>query len=574
MGSLARLRSSTFQRGALIALIAWAPGAAMLWIADRATHHAQLERGVDALHDVEEEIVSLLRAGGHDEEAEDEGEAADALFESFGPPVALGTRPGEAFSTFLDRYVARTNAALETVAADSPSVSGLRLRLAFLGEAKLPRHPPELLYELVERMSEEIPEDFHDGFFAIAEAEIEEQAEHDEAIVRLRSSELIQLLARPRLLAESEACLRVWEPDSVARLSAPATAPQLYRVGKGETPDLGEPAVFDGDDDARGWCLAREAELADGGRVRVGMRFDDTGMLLQRSRWRRDLLVVSGIPLVLLLGWLFARPVERFLRTVEVTAERQARGQVGTRLRLSEIDRDLATAARAVNHTFDHLERAVQALSQVGDSIAHDLRTPLSRLQGQLDLLRRYPESSPELIDAVQAEADQILETFNALLRIAQVESGQKRQGFRRFDLVQTVADVAELYGPVFAEKNITFIWRRPEGTHPAVGDRELWMQALSTLVENALKYTPAGGRVSLALDVQSINPRLVLRDSGPGIPEVERENVFRRFYRLERHRGERGSGLGLSLVAAVCDLHGAAIVLAGDPGLEVEITF
>ncbi len=274
------------------------------------------------------------------------------------------------------------------------------------------------------------------------------------------------------------------------------------------------------------------------------------------------------------MAWSFARPVERFLQQVRTLTKQQKHGNVGTRLRTSSIDRDLAIAARDVNRSLDHLERAVQALSQVGDSIAHDLRTPLSRLQGQLDLLRRYPESSPELIDAVQAEADQILATFNALLRIAQVESGQKRQGFQPFDLAKTVRDVAELYAPVFTEKGIAFRLRCADTPVEAFGDRELWLPVLANLVENALKYTPPGGRVGLTLDTTRPRHRLRLCDTGPGIPEFERDNVFRRFYRLDRHRGERGSGLGLSLVAAVCELHQASIALSGESGLTIEIEF
>lgn len=322
------------------------------------------------------------------------------------------------------------------------------------------------------------------------------------------------------------------------------------------------------------WCLVVERALSDGGVLLLGPRFDDDRSFLRRSRFLRDSVLLGGLPLALLLSWLLARPVLRFFETLGTAARRQERGDVGARLRITAMDPDLAVAVRAVNRTLDQLAHTVEALSRVGDNIAHDLRTQLSRLQGQLDLLRRHPDPDGELIDAVQGEADQLLATFNALLRIAQVESGQKKKGFRPFDLAETVANVAELYAPVFAEKDIAFEESVPGERIELLGDRDLWTQALSNMVENALKYTPEGGRVDLALETRGPERRIVLRDSGPGIPESERGNVFDRFYRLERHRGEPDNGLGLSLVAAVCELHRATITLGGDRGLTVEIVF
>ncbi|MEM7352593.1 MAG: HAMP domain-containing sensor histidine kinase, partial [Acidobacteriota bacterium] len=299
---------------------------------------------------------------------------------------------------------------------------------------------------------------------------------------------------------------------------------------------------------------------------------DERYALIRRGTTWRNLLLALGPLLALAVAWRQSRPVLRFLETLSIAARRQARGDVQARLRVSSSSPDLDLAVATVNRMLGQLEQTVQGLSRVSDSIAHDLRTPLSRLQGQLDLLRQSSSASDEIIEAVQGEADQLLETFNALLRIAQVESGSRKRGFRRLDFVEIVRNVAELYAPVFAEKDILFTLDVPDTRVDYNGDRDLWLQALSNLVENALKYTPGGGTVHLALDAGAMRPLIRLVDSGPGIPEPERENVFRRFYRLQRHRGERGNGLGLSLVGAVCELHHAEIRLGGENGLTVEI--
>ena len=158
------------------------------------------------------------------------------------------------------------------------------------------------------------------------------------------------------------------------------------------------------------------------------------------------------------------------------------------------------------------------------------------------------------------------------MLRIAQLEQGSYRRAFANFDLRTTVSDAVELYEPSIAEKRISLVVELPEASMSFLGDRDLWLQALSNALDNAMKYTPEGGTIRVSLQQAPTAWKLVIADSGPGIPAEEREHVLQRFYRLEAHRGTEGSGLGLSLVAAVCSLHQAHLELGGEPGLMVTI--
>lgn len=326
-------------------------------------------------------------------------------------------------------------------------------------------------------------------------------------------------------------------------------------------------------------CLARRWSFEGGGVLTLGHVVDREEPEVSLA-W----LVRFAAPwavLALLVGFLGAFRLARASITLVSDLERVRRhvaeGQLSTRLRRRDHGGDLDAAATAINDVLDRLDQAVSMLSEVTDNIAHDLRTPLTRLQGQLDLVRRSESPTPEMIEAVQEEAGQLLATFNALMRIAQVESGSRRKGFRTFDLTPLVTDVGDFYGPAMAEKPLAFSCHVPPEPVEVHGDPDLWMQALSNLLDNAMKYTPAHGRVYLELrpgDPRSGVPvQIRLRDSGSGIPEHELDKVFQRFYRLSLHRKQKGSGLGLSLVAAICELHRAEIHLENQNGLMVLIT-
>ncbi len=552
------LRSSAFRSAVLAALVVWTPGALLLSL-----HHREWSRHV--LESTAEEIEGIY---------EELWEAAHehrflSLEEELGEPLEdLDELDAESLWEFRQLYLERI---LEERRFRRGEL-GLELRLAVLGKADEEILAQAPLEALVELMEEEVPEEFHDLVDDLLEPHIDAQEDAAESL-EMGTRDLITAIEHSEIFDEPWACIRLDDAAGRPLLSNFDDVVATVEDGRFTIARLSGAKPFEDQfDGLEPACLIDQRSLDDGSQLMVGPRIDRRYQLIRRSAGRRDLLLAIGLPLALVVAWLQSRPLARFLAALGAAARRQERGEVTARLQIAPDGRDLTFAVDTINRMLARLEQTMQGLSRVSDSIAHDLRTPLSRLQGQLDLLKQSSDPSGELIEAVQDEADQLLQTFNALLRIAQVESGTKKQGFRDLDLAGIVHDVAELYAPVFAEKSIDFTVGVPRRRVAYRGDRDLWLQALSNLVENALKYTPEGGRVDLQLNDRGQRPRIRLADSGPGIPEGERENVFRRFYRLQRHRGERGSGLGLSLVGAVCDLHGADIRLGGDRGLCVDI--
>jgi signal transduction histidine kinase len=209
--------------------------------------------------------------------------------------------------------------------------------------------------------------------------------------------------------------------------------------------------------------------------------------------------------------------------------------------------------------------------------VAHDLRTPLNRLRNRLEeTLRHLDPAGKEAVEIESAmrETDQIIATFNALLLIAEADAGVTRGAMASIDLAPIADDVAELYAPLAEEKNVT-LEIKPAGATVIEGNRSLISQALANLIDNAIKYTPSGGNVSVWPAMTPDGVDLIVADTGPGIPAAERARVVERFVRLEASRNSPGTGLGLSLVAAVARLHGAQLVLDDNaPGLKAIIRF
>lgn len=321
-------------------------------------------------------------------------------------------------------------------------------------------------------------------------------------------------------------------------------------------------------------CLVTERMLADGGHLTYGVPFDNYLGTIQRLAQLRfwGLLVTAIVPLVTLT--LVTTGALRQIRVILDICDRVAAGDLKQRIPLrGNAGTDLDRIATSINNMLDQIEQLMEGVREVSDAIAHDLKTPLARLRGQLELLLSISERSDDAIDAVIAEADQVLNAFNALLRIAQLEQGTRRQAFVHFDFAALLPPLRDIFELVFADKNIRFqIDTGSETTFPVYGDRDLWLQAVSNLLDNAYKYTPAGGAVTISLRRDGAQIILQIRDTGPGIPSSERRNVFKRFYRLEKHRSQKGTGLGLSLVAAVCKVHHATVELDNDNGLVIDI--
>ena len=279
--------------------------------------------------------------------------------------------------------------------------------------------------------------------------------------------------------------------------------------------------------------------------------------------------------LALIGGWLLSHRVLRRLEAINQTSREIMEGDLSRRIPVGGGGDDFDQLAAGLNTMLARIEALMAGVRQVADNIAHDLRTPLARLHTKLELLSaELGEGHPAAATAAQTivDTEEILTTFNALLRIARIEAGGRRAAFARVDLAPLVADLAELYEPVAAERgqHLALATAQPAWV---VGDRDLLFQALGNLVDNAVKYTPEGGRVDLSLRCEDQHAVIEVADDGPGIPADLHGEVFRRFVRADSSRSTPGSGLGLSLVQAVVQLHGAAIELLDNrPGLRVRV--
>lgn len=219
----------------------------------------------------------------------------------------------------------------------------------------------------------------------------------------------------------------------------------------------------------------------------------------------------------------------------------------------------------------------MSSLKQVSTDIAHDLRTPLARLRQRLESVRRHPREVSEYEDAIDCamqDTDAIIETFNALLRISQIEAGARKARFAPVDLSALLERLLDVYAEVAAEEGHRIETEIETGVE-IVGDGELLTQMVANLIENAINHCPSPAQIVISLKADERSAVLRISDDGPGIPAKERQKVFRRLYRLDRSRTSPGSGLGLSMVAAIAELHGAHIeALDNEPGLNMQVTF
>ena len=319
---------------------------------------------------------------------------------------------------------------------------------------------------------------------------------------------------------------------------------------------------------------ARAFELAGDFHLLVGRD------LTERRQFQHIILLSlgGGLGAVLLLGSIggvvSGRYLLRRLDAINATSAEILAGSLDRRVPVGRRGDEFDRLATNLNQMLDRIEHLMIGLREVTDSVAHDLRSPLTRLRGQLELaLLDEPKGGQRAAVLEQAigEVDGLLATFTALLSIAQAEAGAARASFQWLDLGEIAHDVAELYQPLAEEKGIVFAEHFAEG-QSVRGDRHLLSQALANLLDNAIKYTPSGGRIQMAV---TQGRKAIVADTGPGIPPDGMEKVLGRFVRLEQSRSTPGSGLGLSLVAAVATLHQAKLTLEDNgPGLRVTLEF
>lgn len=345
---------------------------------------------------------------------------------------------------------------------------------------------------------------------------------------------------------------------------------------------------------SRGWLelrLARRGDLPDTFHTVRGRSFDLAGgyrLFVGRDTAEREdfqRLIVRALVwalapaliLGLVGGTMLGRYSLRRVDAVRAASEDIVGGDLSRRVPLTGSGDEFDRLARTINRMLDQIDTLMTGMRTVTDSLAHDLRSPLTRAKSGIELaLREDVDSSAyrRVLEDTNAELETILRTFEALLNIAQAEAGVSRLGLASLDLSALVRDVFEVYQPMAEEAGLELQADFGAPLHIS-GHRQLLGQAIANLLDNAIKYTPVAGTVSIGLSHSTGGVRLVVGDTGPGIPETERDRVVQRFVRLDSSRGTPGSGLGLSLVAAVAKLHGARLDLEDNaPGLKVIVTF
>jgi signal transduction histidine kinase len=268
-------------------------------------------------------------------------------------------------------------------------------------------------------------------------------------------------------------------------------------------------------------------------------------------------MLLAGLIGAAIIGIGAVRRLDDVTRSIEEIVS----GNLSRRLPMHTKHDDVGRLVQVVNSMLDEIERLMHEVKGVCDAIAHDLRTPLTRLLAGLERVQRRAHTEAdyrEAIDATITETGNILHTFNSLLRISEIESHIRRHNFAVVNLSTITDDVAEYYEPTAENKGITLDYRRvPDGLPELQGDRNLLFEALANLVDNAIKFAPPNGHVSIQLFRDSRGFGVTIADDGPGIPPSERQAVLRRFYRAEASRHTPGNGLGLSLASAIAAMHG-----------------
>jgi len=313
--------------------------------------------------------------------------------------------------------------------------------------------------------------------------------------------------------------------------------------------------------------------LTDGRRLVIAHRADEVHEV--RETLLRALAggLIASLALALLGGLVMSSASLRRIEAMHRAAGAIRSGDLSRRLPADGSGDDFDKLAGIVNSMLSEIERLVGDIKAAGDNIAHDLRTPLTRLRTRLEgaLRRGGPlEAHRAAMEDAIADTDQILATFKALLRISEVEAGARRAGFTLVDLVRLIQSAAEFFEPLASESGLTFTAEVAPAA-PVRGDPDLLFEAVANLLDNAVKFTPPGGQVTLSLDEDG---EITVADSGPGLPDGFKDALLQRFTRGDRARHLPGNGLGLSLVAAVARLHGFALSFDdGAPGCRAVIT-
>jgi len=326
-------------------------------------------------------------------------------------------------------------------------------------------------------------------------------------------------------------------------------------------------------------ALVQVVQLPGGFRLLVGRDLEERerifGIIANAGQWSLALVIVLGLA----GGFFVSRRILKRIDAMTETAQTIMAGDLAGRLPVAGTGDELDRLADHLNAMLERIEALMHGLKEVSDNIAHDLKTPLTRLRNRCEQALRGCSGTADyraVLESTIAESDDLIRTFDALLMIARAESGQARDNMMEFDAAEIARDVGELYEPLADEKGLA-LKVEAAATAPVRGNRELVSQALANLVDNAIKYAKPNGKMNgvpneIVVKAGEEGERITLSvaDHGPGIPEQDRGRVVERFVRLEQSRSEPGSGLGLSLASAVARLHGGELKLEDNcPGLR-----
>jgi signal transduction histidine kinase len=305
----------------------------------------------------------------------------------------------------------------------------------------------------------------------------------------------------------------------------------------------------------------------------VAERYETERLFTTMLPWSAALMLALAIA----GGYFMSRNLLRRLDSINRKSHEIMAGDLSQRLPLTRTGDEFDTLAANLNRMLDRTERLMRGMREVTDSVAHDLRTPLNRLRNRLEGALGDLDPDSKLwgeIEAAVGETDRLIGTFNGILLIAEAEAGIVREAMAPVQLPALVGGVVELYEPLAEEKGVA-LEIAPSGAATIRGNRSLITQALANLLDNAIKYTPSGGHVRVAIEDTPSGVALVVADDGPGVASEDRARVLERFVRLEASRNSPGTGLGLSLVAAVARMHDARLDLAdNNPGLKATLLF
>ena len=328
--------------------------------------------------------------------------------------------------------------------------------------------------------------------------------------------------------------------------------------------DLDEPAIARGRvlPDGNFLLVARDAQSL----------YDSEDFIFQVLGWGLGL----ALPLAIAGGIATSLATLRRIETINRATMKIRRGDMSERVPVTDVDDEFNRLAQNINAMLDGLQELTEGIRQVTNDIAHDLRTPLTRLRQDLEHAQQEPQTEgyEALVERSIVSIDEVLDTFSSLLRISQIESGSERARFAWLDLSGLFRDMAETFAAVAEEAGKVVNCNIVDGLK-LLGDKTLLRQMIVNLIENCIQHTHSGANIAIELGRDEMGVYAIIADDGPGIPEWAREKIFRRFFRLDPSRHSRGNGLGLSLVAAIAKHHGIALTVSdANPGLRVLLRF